>query len=173
MPIGSGTLSGMTKDTSGMSTFAVETLQPNQIRAVYPLIREAMPATDLASWLRFAKTLTATRRSGPSGIVAARRFGRDFPCGLFCYRVDNDLAHGRVLIAEHFVAVDLLDPGAVLNALVTELEALAKRLDCTAIRSVVHGGEDAVAGGLSAAGHTQEGSLLMKPLPTKPRRTAA
>lgn len=152
-----------------MSRFAVETLQPDQIRAVYPLIREVMPATSLQAWLRFARQLTAARRGGQAGIVAARRQGRDFPCGLVCYRLDNDLEHGRVLIAEHFVAVDLLDPAAVLAALVTELEALAERLHCTAIRSVVHGGEDGIAGGLSAAGHALEGSLLLKPLPAAAR----
>ncbi len=147
-----------------MLSFTVETLRPDQLRSVYPLIRESMPNIDLAGWQRFARQLTSNRRTGQSGIVAARREGRDFPCGLFCYRVDNDLEHGRVLIAEHFVAVDLLDPRAVLAALVEELEALAKRLGCTAIRSVVHGNEAVVAGGLSAAGHAPEGELLFKPL---------
>jgi hypothetical protein len=148
-----------------MLTFIAENLRPDQIRSVYPLIRETTPTISLQAWMRFARQLTATRRAGQSGIVAVRRVGRDFPCGLFCYRVDNDLEHGRVLIAEHFVAVDLLDPKAVLAALVEELEALARRLGCTAIRSVVHGSELAVAGGLSAAGHTPEGELLLKPLP--------
>jgi hypothetical protein len=147
-----------------MLTFAVETLRPDQIRSVFPLIREAIPGLDLQAWIRFARQLVGTRRGEQSGIVTARRAARSFPCGLFCYRVDNDLEHGRVLIAEHFVAVDLLEPDAVLDALVRELEALAKRLGCTAIRSVVHGPEAAVAGGLSAAGHAPEGALLLKPL---------
>jgi hypothetical protein len=165
-----------------MLSFTVETLKPDEIRAVYPLIREAVPSIDLQSWLRFARQLTATRRGEQSGIVTARRVGRHFPCGLFCYRVDNDLQRGRVLIAEHFVAVDLLDPAGVLTALVQELEALGKRLGCAAVRSVVHGGESEVSGGLSAAGHAREGSLLVKPLfidlqpkprtPRKPRPAA-
>jgi hypothetical protein len=153
-----------------MLNFTVETLRPDQIRSVYPLIRATMPAIDLQAWVRFARQLTPQRRSGQSGIVAARRAGRDYPCGLFCYRVDNDLEHGRVLIAEHFVAVDLLDPAGVLDALVAELEALGKRLGCTAIRSVVHGGEEDVAGGLSAAGHALEGELLLKSLPHEYRK---
>jgi hypothetical protein len=156
-----------------MSTFAVENLRPDQIRAVYPLIREAMRATGLQTWIRFARQLMTPRRGGQAGIVAARRRGRDFPCGLFCYRVDNDLEHGRVLIAEHFVAIDVLGPDAVLSALVEELEALGKRLGCTAIRSVVHGGENSVAGGLAAAGHAPEGSLMLKPLPESMRRPGA
>ena len=57
-------------------------------------------------------------RGEQCGIVAASRKGRTFPSGLFCYRVEDDLTLGRVIVADHFVAVDLLDPGAVLAALV-------------------------------------------------------
>ncbi len=157
-----------------MPPFTVETLAPDQFRAVYPLIREAIPALSLPAWLRFARQLGAARKASggkasggkpcQAGIVAATRAGRPFPCGLFCYRVDHELGRGRVLIAEHFVAVDLLDPSAVLAALVAELEALGSRLDCTAIRSVVHDSAGDVSGGLSKAGHTPEGTLLLKPL---------
>jgi hypothetical protein len=77
------------------------------------------------------------------------------------------------LIADHFVAVDLLEPGAVLGALVEELDCLAKRLGCQAVRSLVHGGAPAVAGGLYAAGHRPEGaSLLLKKVPLAPRKCA-
>jgi hypothetical protein len=145
-------------------TFTVTTLASSEARSVYPLIREAVPGLDLAAWLKFARQLTAPRKSAQSGIVVARRAGRPFPCGLFCYRVDNDLERGRVLSAEHFVAVDLLEPDAVLAALVAELEALGKRMGCTAVRSLVHGEERAVVGGLFAAGHAPQAALLGKTL---------
>ena len=137
-------------------------LTRDQIRSVYPLIREAVPTIDLPSWLRFAQQLTAPRRAGQCGIIVARRGGRAFPSGLFCYRVEGDLQLGKVLIAEHFVAIDLLDPGGVLTALVEELDVLAKRLDCGAVRSVVHGGASDIEDGLHAAGHRPEGALLLK-----------
>ncbi|MBN8927180.1 MAG: hypothetical protein BGO51_28405 [Rhodospirillales bacterium 69-11] len=158
-----------------MSSITVESLRPDQIHAVYPLIREAVPNLAVADWVRFARTLTGSRRAGQTGIVAARRQGRSYPCGLFCYRVDQDLQRGKVLIAEHFVAVDLLDPAAVLAALVAELDALGERLGCTAIRSVVHGAEPGLSGGLAAAGHAPEGMLLLKPLlnAARPRRMEA
>lgn len=146
-----------------MSAFIVQPLAPGELRSVYPLIRETMPAIDLAAWTAFARPLLG-RRAAQTGIMAARRKGRAFPCGLFCYRVDSDLEQGRVLIAEHFVAVDLLDPQAVLAALVAELDALGRRLGCNALRSVVHGGEAAITGGLVAAGHAPEASLMLKPL---------
>jgi hypothetical protein len=158
--------------TTVMSGFVVQSLAPDELRSVYPLIREAMPSISLTAWLAFAKPLL-NRRATQTGIIAARRAGRAFPCGLFCYRVDNDLANGRVLIAEHFVAVDLLDPKAVLTALVGELDALGQRLGCNAVRSVVHGTEHAIFGGLSAAGHSPEASLMLKPLRCGPAHDAA
>ncbi len=133
-----------------------------------------MPAIDLQAWTDFARRLTG-RRPGHAGIMGAWREGRSFPCGLFCYRVDKTLGQGKVLIAEYFVAVDLLDPKGVLEALVGELDTLGQRLGCNAVRSVVHGGEPEVAGGLVAAGHAPEASLLLKALAagTSPRRSRA
>jgi hypothetical protein len=154
-----------------MADFIIDVLSRDQIRSVYPLIREAVPTIDLPAWLRFARQLTASRRGGQCGIVTARREGRAFPCGLFCYRVEDDLKLGKVLIADHFVAVDLLEPGAVLAALVDELDTLAQRVGCQAVRSLVHGGAPAVAGGLYAAGHRPEGAaLLLKKLLAAPRK---
>ena len=109
-----------------MSDFTIELLPPDQIRSAYPLIREALPGLDLVGWLRFARQTAAARRAGRSGIVAARRVGRPYPCGLFCYRIDQDVEQGRVLIAEHFVAVDLLEPAVVLAALVAAPSALCE-----------------------------------------------
>jgi hypothetical protein len=157
-----------------MAAFSIGVLSRDEIMAVYPLVREAVPALELSSWLRFARQLTASRRGEQCGIVAARREGRTFPSGLFCYRVENDLTLGRVLVADHFVAVDLLDPGAVLAALVEELDELASRLGCTAVRSLVHGGTSDPAESLDAAGHRPEDSmLLLKRLRNKSRGLAA
>src|SRR6516165_9315194 len=153
-----------------MADFIIEVLSRDQIRSVYPLVREAFPTLDLAAWLRFARQLTGPRRGGQCGIIAARREGRAFPSGLFCYRVEDDLKLGKVLIADHFVAVDLLEPGAVLTALVEELDGLAKRLGCQAVRSLVHGGAPDVADDLYAAGHRPDGAaLLLKKLLASPR----
>ena len=144
-----------------MGEFITELLSREQIRAVYPLVREAVPTLDLPAWLRFARQLTGPRRGEQCGIVAARREGREFPCGLFCYRVEDDLKLGKVLIADHFVAVDLLDPAAVLAALVEELDSRAKRLGCQAVRSLLHGGAPDLEDGLHAAGHRPEGAALL------------
>jgi len=74
-----------------MATFSVEPLSRGEIRAVYPLIREAIPGLSVTAWLRFAQARRESAR-GNSGIIVARREGHDFPSGLFCYRVDPDPA---------------------------------------------------------------------------------
>jgi hypothetical protein len=75
------------------------------------------------------------------------------------------------LIADHFVAVDLLDPAAVLAALVDRLDSLGKQLGCQAVRSLVHGGARELEGGLHAAGHRPDtASLLLKKLLVSPTR---
>jgi hypothetical protein len=149
-----------------MADLVIELLSREQIRSVYPLIREAVATIDLSTWLRFARQLTGPRRAGQCGIVTVRRERRTYPCGLFCYRVEDDLKLGKVLTADHFVAVDLLEPAAVLAVLVGELDVLAKRLGCEAVRSLVHGSAPTIAGGLYAAGHRPEGAtpLLKKVL---------
>jgi hypothetical protein len=153
-----------------MTAFSVEPLARDQVRAVYPLIREAIPGLSLTAWLRFAQNATAARRNGQAGVIVARRSGHDFPSGLFCYRVDPDPALGKILVAEHFVAVDLLYPDDVLAALVAELDVLGQRLGCQAVRSIVHG--DAVEGGLAQAGHAAVGLILGKALGDRSVSTA-
>jgi hypothetical protein len=145
-----------------MTPFIVFPLSRDQVHTVFPLIREAIPGLSLSAWVRFARNATSRRRRDHAGIVVARREQRNFPSGLFCYRVDPDPGLGRVLVAEHFVALDLLHPEEVLAALVQELDALGKRLDCKAVRGIVHRPE--VAGGLTKAGHAAVGSILGKPL---------
>ncbi len=150
-----------------MTSFTVEPLTRDLIRAVYPLIREAIPGLSLSAWLRFAQAATGGRRGCQAGIIVARRNSHDFPSGLFCYRVDLDPRLGKVLVAEHFVAVDLLHPEEVLAALVAELDALGNRLGCKAVHGIVHGADierDLTQGGLTQAGHAAVGSILGKTL---------
>ena len=145
-----------------MTSFTVEPLPREQIRAVYPLIREAIPGLSLSRLAAFRARRPSGGRRGLSGIIVARRESHDFPSGLFCYRVDPDPALGKILVAEHFVAVDLLHPDEVLAALVAELDALGRRLGCKAVRGIVHGAE--VEDGLAQAGHATVGSILGKVL---------
>lgn len=144
-----------------------EDLAPDQAGTVFPLLREAIPGLSLAVWLRFARRVTGPRRAGQSGIMVVRRAPRPMPCGLFIWRRDDDLAHGAVLVAEHLVAIDLLDPEPVMAALVGELEALAPRLGCGGIRTMVIKADAPLAARLLAAGHAKEGAAMWKPVATR------
>jgi hypothetical protein len=155
---------GSESDELSVNPFTVQPLVPEQLRVVYPLIREVVPELSLAAWLRFGRHLTKHRHGEQRGILAAYRKGRVFPTGLVCYQVDDELERGRVLIAKDFCAMDLLDPKLVLAVLVAALEGLGLRLGCNAVRCVVRTDSSQVADGLSTTGHAPEGLLLIKPL---------
>lgn len=147
-----------------MSEFIVETLPPEQLRSVYPLMREAVPGLQLSEWLRFARRLARARQREASGIVVARRPARPWPSGMFCYRRKHELGVGPVLAVCYVVALDLLGPATVLAALMAQLDTIAAQLGCVAIYTTVHRGGASVTDGLFAAGHRPEGAVLTKPV---------
>lgn len=147
-----------------MSGFTSHLVPPDQVRTVYPLVRETVAGLDLKSWVVFARRIAHPRRATQTGILAVTRAGRSLPCGVFLYHREAQLTGGAVLVAEHFVALDVVDPQPVVQALVRELDALAKRLGCTAIRVVVPGDCSLVQSGLQAAGHRPRGLALWKPV---------
>jgi hypothetical protein len=141
---------------------AVESIAAADIRPLFPLVRAVEPGLLWPQWDRYARRVA---RSGPrakEGIVVARRRGHAMPCGAVCYRLDRDLRLGSVLTAEHFIAVDLLYPHAVLAALAMALDELAKRFGCDAIRSILHDRDPKIAEDLGGAGHNRDGLMLTK-----------
>ncbi|HUZ65368.1 MAG TPA: hypothetical protein VMU82_16815 [Acetobacteraceae bacterium] len=145
-----------------MSIFLVENLTRNQIPLAYPLVREVLPALEPRQWTRLARRLTDPHRASQAGILVVRRRAQPFPCGLVCYRREHDLIHHAMLTAEYFIALDVLDPLPALSALVVELEGIANRLGCRAIRCILQGSALDLAPPLLAAGHQRGGSLLLK-----------
>jgi len=139
-----------------------EDLPPEQAATVFPLLREAIPGLSLQVSLGFARRATSPRRAGQSAIMVVRRAPRPMPCGLFLWRRDEDLAHGAVLVAEHLVAIDLIDPDPVIAALVAELERLAQRLGCGGVRTMVIRPDAPIATRLLAAGHESKGAAMWK-----------
>lgn len=154
-----------------MSGFTSHLVPPDQVRMVYPLVREAVAGLDLKTWVSFAQKVANPRRAGQCGILAVTRAGRNLPCGVFLYRREAQLPDGAVLVAEHFVAMDVVDPQPVVQALVEELDALAKRLGCAAIRVVVPGDDSLLRSGLQAAGHRPRGLALWKSVEAGPTRS--
>lgn len=151
-----------------MSDFILARLEPAESHLAYPLIRESAPGVTLPAWNRFVRRTASVRFSAREGVIAARRSGRDFPSGLFCYRRENDMQHGTVLTADHVVAVDILDPRPLLDALLREMDALAKRHGCVAVRAFVHQGSTDVTGSFIDAGHRVDGATMFKRLIAAP-----
>lgn len=147
-----------------MSEFTCHNLLPGEAATLFPLMREAVPGIDLKTWLRFARRISRQKRAAQCGIMVVQRRGRSMPCGMFVYHCEDDLAHGPTLVAEHIIAVDMLDPAPVTRALIAELDRLAKQLGCAAVRAMVLGKTSLVAACLGEAGHRPEGAALSKQL---------
>jgi len=77
-----------------------------------------MALVDLAAWRRSAVHAVAAKTAS-RGILTVRWRGRHHPGGLACFNVANDPADGRVLVARHVVAVDILSPERMIRALVS------------------------------------------------------
>jgi hypothetical protein len=148
--------------------FTVAPLTAAEFHPAYPLIRAVAPQVTLTEWLRFARHATARGRAQREGVTTVRHAGRAFPSGLCCWRRDLDLAAGLVLTAEHIIAIDILDAAPVFDALAAELERIAARLGCRAVRSVLQPDATALSQRLRQGGHQQAATLLTKPVRQPP-----
>ena len=148
-----------------MHDLTIHPLAANQLPLVYPLVRAVMPSVTLDSWLRYGRGLIGARQQGQSGVVACTRRGRALPCGMFCWRRERDPEKGEVMVAEHFVALDILDPRPVHEKLMAELERMGRAQGCAAIRSAIHNHSSGLQAAFLAAGHRPTGALLSKDLP--------
>lgn len=155
-------------DLPSTPDLVLETLGPEQVWTVYPLISAADPSITLVGWLRYARQ-AAGRGHARRGVLVARRPALRHPSGAVCYRSERHVRHGVLLTAEHYVALDIVQPEAVLAALVAGLDRVAETLGCAAIRSVVHGAGAALADKLREAGHQVEAVTYTRLLPGAPR----
>jgi hypothetical protein len=144
-----------------MHEFRVSRLAGDEARLAYPLIRESEPGVALETWLLYAKRIAAPRATR-TGIMVATRTGHRFPSGLFGYRCHADLALGAVITADYFVAIDILDPAPVVDAMIQALEQLGRRRACNAVRSVVHRRADVLTDCLRGSGHHMEATNFIK-----------
>jgi hypothetical protein len=149
-------------DTLSVPRIVITALAPEQIRAVYPLMQQADSTLSLSRWLRHARRVAAKPGEGGEGVLVASRSGGATLCGAVCYRREPTISDGPVLTAEHFIAMDYFDPGAVFRALLAELEAVARRSRCSAVRSIVHGKWSGQMAAFTGAGHVSEAVILTK-----------
>ncbi|MGI4793784.1 MAG: hypothetical protein ACRYG8_06800 [Janthinobacterium lividum] len=154
-------------DATTQPELTVQRLSREQIRTVYPLMQAVEPGLSLTHWIRYARRVAGPSQ-GRKGILVVQRAGLLHPCGAVCYRRDRNLAGSILLTAEHFIALDLLHPEAVLRALLSALDELGQALGCDSIRSIVHGGRTELLDDFHVAGHAWEGVTLSKTLAGRP-----
>jgi hypothetical protein len=142
--------------------FVVEPLKRSQLRAVYPLVQHAGVSIDLKTWLRYARPLAEPHPNARRGAITVRRVQAKLPCGLFCYAREPDLVHGNVLRAEHFVALDIVNPDEALAALLDGLDFLSTQLGIRTVRAVVGPGEEAVTAVMRGAGLSTDAQIFTK-----------
>jgi hypothetical protein len=145
-----------------MQSVTVEPLVLSQLRAAYPLIREAVPAVDLAAWSRFARRIASPRLAHRSGILVATIQSRRYPSGLVTYKKDEDLRYGHVLTAGHFSAFDLLDRQPVAAALIVAMESTGRQLGCGMICWNLRPEAANLVPSLLSTGHHLAGTVLYK-----------
>jgi len=105
-----------------------------QIDQAFPIIQAVRPTLGLDDWRRFAVALSAIGAER-AGIMTAQAAG--YIHGLFSYAVEPHILHRRVLSVDNFVAVDLLDPGAVIETLLESIDRLAGELRCSAVCTIL------------------------------------
>ena len=78
------------------------------------------------------------------------------------YRVIHDLRHGRVLFADHVIALDMVDRNPVAKAVLAALETLSASLGCDALHTSLEAPQEGLKAVWENAGHHAEKTLLCK-----------
>lgn len=143
-------------------------LPPDQIVQAYPLIQTVRPGLGLEAWQAYARNILDAGPESGTGI-ATLQDPRGLIAGLFVHRIVEDADHGRTLVAEDFVALDIIQPEAVAASLAEALETVARQQNCHAIHTSVactdNGRTQHILDLMRALGHRLEHFQLCKALP--------
>jgi hypothetical protein len=147
----------------------VNALDSNRIDQAFPLVQTAWPHVSLEHWRQFARD----RIAGPpyiSGIQCVVT-EQNYIAGLCVYRVERHLCHGPTVVSDQFIALDLFNRAAIVNALADFLEGMAREQKCGAIHTQIQehakqweGPEDCMVSILRARGHEIRSLQLCKAL---------
>ncbi len=155
-----------------MRSLETRPLTPERVAQAFPLIQIAFPAVSLKDWRDFATPPARAQGQVAGGIITVVS-EQGYIVGLCCYRVTQDFQHGAVLMADHFLILDLFDQKAVVRALADAVESLARERRCTAIHTSlpetgVKGADDWLVRILRSRGHRVESLRMCKLLANSP-----
>ena len=144
-------------------------LDTHDSRQAFPLIQSLLPSLTLDEWLEFIDALSLLPQPRASGVIAAYN-GRGYIHGLFSYAVRADLAHGRILEVDNFVAFEFPDARGVTRELADGMDRLAVDYGCRAIhvdlpeRSLAPAAADPLVAVFKERGHSRHRLGLCKQL---------
>jgi hypothetical protein len=115
-------------------------LQNDRIHQAYPLIQAVRPGLSLEQWAAYAARVLRDAEADNGGI-ATLQDATGLMVGLFVYHVASEPDHGRTLMVEDFVALDIIAPHAVAEHLAQAMESIARQLRCRAVHTAVSCGE--------------------------------
>ena len=147
-------------------SFNILPLGAPQIPIVFPLVNAAYPDIDMDRWQQFAGALIeAPQLSGALGLQGE---GGYFS-GVLIYRISRDLRTGLYLAVDLFVALDLVDGRAAVEALMSTAEARAAELDCASVQLRIDSSHKSLVQHAKRTGYATAAELLSKKIP---KRTA-
>ncbi len=155
-----------------MRSFSATPLTTAEIDRAYVLVAAVMPDVTLAAWRAHAGRYIAGGEAfgtgggdlQPSGCIVLRGEG-GYLCGLCIYRCEDDLRHGRILRATHFLAMDVVDSVHVAAALLDCLDSVAAQQGCQAIHTLLPQQDRTLIAQFQSNGHRLEEVGLCKTLP--------
>ena len=142
-------------------------LKGQRLAKIIPLVQTRKPDYTLDMLMK-ALEENIERGSEDEGIVAFET-DRGYVVGLFTYSVSRDVIDGAVLIINHFISMDVAGRYGTVDAMLSEIEALAVRTGALKVKvSLVDEVEgfprniDSVTAKFRAAGLQFEGMSLSK-----------
>lgn len=160
----------MNKVTRLVRKLNASLLCETEVDQAFPLMQTICPAVDLEAWRRFAEQRLTRGADNGTGILIVRN-EQDCIVAIAAFQLSHDLIHGRILLADHFGALDIVDQDNVARALEAGLEKIARRHGCTAVHTNVaasgkKGHDDWLCSVLFERGHHVEGFQMCKLVPT-------
>ncbi len=145
-------------------SFAAAPLRSNELEIAYALIRAWHPRVTLDAWRGFAQALISGHPLAPQHGITAIRNEAGYLCGLFVYRAEADLHHGRALVVDPVAALDVIDVKSVVQAMVETAESIAHQLGCEIARFRIPAPQAWLAEQLQGTGHHVEANVLSTPV---------
>ncbi|NIA71269.1 hypothetical protein HBA54_21960 [Pelagibius litoralis] len=149
-----------------MRKLNVSLLSNEEVDRAYPLVQTVLPDASIEAWRRFAEARLAREARDRAGILSVRN-EQSCIVGLGAYLLAEDLLHGPILFADHFCALDIMDPTSVARALVRAIERVAEQQGCSAIHTTLmqteaRGADSWISNVLHERGHCVKGLQMCK-----------